>query len=77
MGLTNQPGRRAGVGVVPWSRVAEPRVDGKAPLPTLGELVGTWPEVGVTGDSKTERYSYANANSCTNSAEKRSRTSSH
>ncbi len=40
---------------MPWSEVAEARVDGKAPIPTLDELLGTWPELRVNIDCKTDR----------------------
>ncbi|CAB4889521.1 unannotated protein [freshwater metagenome] len=37
-----------------WHQVSQARVDGEAPIPTLEELLGTWPEVRVNIDCKSD-----------------------
>ncbi len=37
-----------------WAEVSEARVDGVAPIPTLEEILGSWPEVRVNIDCKSE-----------------------
>lgn len=45
-----------GTGVIselPWSQVRQARIGGREPIPTLDELLGTWPELRVNIDIKT------------------------
>ncbi len=37
-----------------WSEISEARVDGIAPIPTLEELLGAWPDARVNIDCKTD-----------------------
>jgi glycerophosphoryl diester phosphodiesterase len=39
---------------LPWREVAASRVDGVEPIPTLEELLGTWPELRVNIDPKSD-----------------------
>jgi glycerophosphoryl diester phosphodiesterase len=39
---------------LPWREVAAARVDGLEPIPTLEELLGTWPELRVNIDPKAD-----------------------
>lgn len=40
------------IAALPWSEVARARVDGRAPIPRLDELLGTFPELRVNIDPK-------------------------
>ena len=42
------------IGEMTWQQVAAARVDGVAPIPTLEELMGAWPDVRVNIDCKTD-----------------------
>ncbi len=37
-----------------WAEVAQARVDGVAPIPTLEEILGTWPEARINIDCKSD-----------------------
>lgn len=37
---------------LPWSEVAEARVDGREPIPLLADILGTWPHLRVNIDPK-------------------------
>ncbi len=47
-------GRRGKINELPWSEVSTARVDGKAPIPLLEDLLGTWPDLRVNIDCKTD-----------------------
>jgi glycerophosphoryl diester phosphodiesterase len=42
------------IGEMTWKQVGAARVDGIAPIPTLEELLGAWPDVRVNIDCKTD-----------------------
>ena len=42
------------VGEMTWAEVSTARVDGVAPIPTLEELLGTWPDLRVNIDCKAD-----------------------
>jgi glycerophosphoryl diester phosphodiesterase len=48
-------GRSGKISELPWSEVSTALVDGEAPIPLLEDLLGTWPEVRVNIDCKTDR----------------------
>jgi glycerophosphoryl diester phosphodiesterase len=39
---------------LPWSEVGAARVDGEEPIPLLGDILGTWPELRVNIDPKAD-----------------------
>jgi glycerophosphoryl diester phosphodiesterase len=47
-------GRPGKISLLPWSEVSTARVGGKAPIPLLEDLLGTWPEIRVNIDCKTD-----------------------
>ncbi len=47
-------GRAGRISDLPWSDVSTARVDGAAPIPLLEDLLGTWPELRVNIDCKTD-----------------------
>ena len=47
--VTGMTGR---VAALPWSRVRKARIGGAEPIPTLEEVLGTWPELRVNIDVK-------------------------
>jgi glycerophosphoryl diester phosphodiesterase len=47
--VTGMAGR---ISTLPWARVRQARVGGTEPIPTLEELLGTWPELRVNIDVK-------------------------
>jgi glycerophosphoryl diester phosphodiesterase len=52
--LHRTTGRRAKISELPWSEVRTALVDGAAPIPLLEDLLGTWPELRVNIDCKTD-----------------------
>ena len=48
-------GRPGRISDLPWSEVRTARVSGEAPIPTLDELLGTWPELRVNIDCKSDQ----------------------
>lgn len=48
----DRPGR---ISDLPWSEVRNARVHGTDPIPLLDELLGTWPELRVNIDCKSDR----------------------
>ncbi|MCB0955719.1 MAG: glycerophosphodiester phosphodiesterase [Ilumatobacteraceae bacterium] len=46
-------GRPGRISDLPWSEVQAARVNGEAPIPLLEDLLGTWPDVRVNIDCKT------------------------
>ena len=49
--VTDRAGR---IGELPYSEVAKARIGGREPIPTLEEVLGTWPDVRVNIDVKEE-----------------------
>jgi glycerophosphoryl diester phosphodiesterase len=47
-------GRPGRISQLPWSEVRTAMVGGKAPIPLLEDLLGTWPELRVNIDCKTD-----------------------
>jgi glycerophosphoryl diester phosphodiesterase len=47
-------GRPDRISALPWREVATARVNGEVPIPLLDELLGTWPELRVNVDCKTD-----------------------
>lgn len=47
-------GRDARISELPWREVRTAMVDGRAPIPLLDDLLGTWPELRVNIDCKTD-----------------------
>jgi glycerophosphoryl diester phosphodiesterase len=47
-------GRAGRISDLPWSEVKTAMVDGRAPIPLLEDLLGTWPELRVNIDCKTD-----------------------
>lgn len=47
-------GRPGRISDLPWSEVSSARVNGEAPIPMLEDLLGTWPELRVNIDCKTD-----------------------
>jgi glycerophosphoryl diester phosphodiesterase len=52
--LTRTCGRRGKISDMPWSDVQTALVDGVAPIPLLEDLLGTWPELRVNIDCKSD-----------------------
>ena len=50
--VTDRSGKIADL---PWSTVAEARVDGREPIPRLDDLLGAWPDLRVNLDAKADR----------------------
>lgn len=48
-------GRDQSISTMPWSEVATARVDGRAPIPRLDELLAAWPGARFNIDCKTDR----------------------
>lgn len=48
----NRPGR---ISALPWSEVSTALVAGEAPIPLLEDLLGTWPELRVNIDCKSDK----------------------
>jgi glycerophosphoryl diester phosphodiesterase len=46
-------GRVGKISELPWSEVSKALVDGKAPIPLLEDLLGTWPEARINIDCKS------------------------
>ena len=46
--------RTGAIADLPWREVAAARVDGREPIPTLEELLGTWPDLRVNIDPKAD-----------------------
>lgn len=53
--LARTCGRPGRIGDLPWRDVAAARVAGAAPIPTLEEILGTWPDARVNVDCKADR----------------------
>ena len=53
--LSRTCGRPGRISALPWSEVSTAHVDGRAPIPLLTDLLGTWPELRVNIDCKTDR----------------------
>lgn len=53
--LARTCGRPGRISDLPWSDVRTALVDGKAPIPLLEDLLGTWPELRVNIDCKSDR----------------------
>jgi glycerophosphoryl diester phosphodiesterase len=51
--LQRTTGRAAKISDLPWSEVGKELVDGKAPIPLLEDILGTWPQARVNVDCKT------------------------
>jgi len=51
--LTRTCGRAGLISELPWSEVKTALVDGAAPIPLLEEMLGTWPDLRVNIDCKT------------------------
>lgn len=51
--LSRTCGRKARISDLPWSEVRTALVDGAAPIPLLEDLLGTWPELRVNIDCKS------------------------
>lgn len=47
--VTDRSGR---IGDLPWTEVARARIDGRAGIPLLEELLGTWPDLRINIDPK-------------------------
>ena len=52
--LSRTCGRPGVVGRLPWSEVSTARVSGTEPIPTLDEVLETWPDVRVNVDCKSD-----------------------
>jgi glycerophosphoryl diester phosphodiesterase len=48
----NRPGR---ISDLPWSEVKTAMVEGEAPIPLLEDMLGTWPDLRVNIDCKTDK----------------------
>jgi glycerophosphoryl diester phosphodiesterase len=48
-------GRAGRISDLPWSDVSTALVDGSAPIPLLEDLLGTWPDLRVNIDCKSDR----------------------
>ena len=51
--LSRTCGRPGRISDLPWSEVKTALVDGTAPIPLLEDMLGTWPELRVNIDCKT------------------------
>lgn len=47
-------GVRQRIGATTWSQLRDLRVDGREPIPLLEDILGTWPDVRVNIDCKTD-----------------------
>jgi glycerophosphoryl diester phosphodiesterase len=47
-------GRAGRISELPWSEVSKMLVDGKAPIPLLEDLLGTWPQARINIDCKSD-----------------------
>jgi glycerophosphoryl diester phosphodiesterase len=47
-------GRPGKISELPWSEVSKALVDGKAPIPLLEDLLGTWPQARINIDCKAD-----------------------
>jgi len=54
-GLSRTTGRAGRISDLPWSEVRTALVDGTAPIPLLEDMLGTWPELRVNIDCKTDQ----------------------
>jgi glycerophosphoryl diester phosphodiesterase len=52
--LTRTCNRRGKISELPWTEVQTALVDGVAPIPLLEDLLGTWPELRVNIDCKSD-----------------------
>ena len=52
--LSRTCGRDAHISDLPWSEVRTALVDGKAPIPLLEDMLGSWPELRVNIDCKSD-----------------------
>jgi glycerophosphoryl diester phosphodiesterase len=52
--LSRTCGRPGRISELPWSEVQTAMVDGRAPIPLLEDLLGTWPELRVNIDCKSD-----------------------
>ncbi len=52
--LSRTCGRDARISELPWSEVRTALVDGKAPIPLLEDMLGSWPELRVNIDCKSD-----------------------
>jgi len=52
--LSRTCGRDARISELPWSQVRTALVDGKASIPLLEDMLGSWPELRVNIDCKTD-----------------------
>jgi len=48
-------GRAGKISELPWSEVQTALVDGRAPIPLLDDMLGTWPELRVNIDCKSDK----------------------
>ena len=53
--LSRTCGRAGRISDLPWSEVRTAMVDGGAPIPLLEDLLGTWPDLRVNIDCKTDQ----------------------
>ncbi len=51
--LSRTCGRSGRISDLPWSQVSTALVDGEAPIPLLEDLLGTWPELRINIDCKS------------------------
>ena len=51
--LQRATGRPGKISELPWSEVSKALVDGKAPIPLMEDLLGTWPQARINIDCKT------------------------
>lgn len=52
--LARTCGRPGRISELSWAEVSTARVDGRAPIPLLDDLLGTWPELRVNIDCKSD-----------------------
>jgi glycerophosphoryl diester phosphodiesterase len=52
--LSRVCGRRGRISDLPWSEVQQALVDGREPIPLLEDMLGTWPDLRVNIDCKTD-----------------------
>ena len=52
--LQRTTGRSGKISELPWSEVSKALVDGKAPIPRLEDLLGTWPHARINIDCKVD-----------------------
>ncbi len=53
--LRRTTGRVGTISDLPWSEVSSALVDGRAPIPLLEDMLGTWPDLRVNIDCKTDK----------------------